>query len=166
MKNLILVRIVFSLFLTWTLYGHSEWNSGSYETVKWIEGSFNQGNIAMLSVTGGHLYACNVIFAICWSFIRKLSCWAEIHLNHILIEETEILELISFLSVDDLPKQFNLFQHVADLIIKQESLHDDVAFWNEAFLRNIFALSNETSTCLLFTYDYTVPIIKYLIVIV
>lgn len=59
---------------------------------------------------------------------------------------------VSFLSFDDLPTEFNMFQRIVDLVMKEEN--HNVAFLNEPFLRNMFALSNEISGCLLFIYNY------------
>ena len=45
-----------------------------------------------------------------------------------------------------------MFQRIVDLVMKEEN--HNVAFFNEPFLRNMFALSNEISGCLLFIYNY------------
>lgn len=68
---------------------------------------------------------------------------------------------VSFFSVDELPRQIKVFQHIVDLKAKEENLYDSVAFWGEPLLNNLFALSNETYECLLFICNYTFAIINY-----
>ena len=46
--------------------------------------------------------------------------------------------------------------------MNKETLHEGVAFLGELFLRNIFALSRNSTGYLLFTCNYIVAIIKYL----
>ena len=67
----------------------------------------------------------------------------------------------SFLSVDDLPRQIYVFLYIANLEITEETLHEGEAFSGEPFLRNIFALSHNSTVCLLFICNYIVAIIKY-----
>ena len=43
----------------------------------------------------------------------------------------------------------------------EETLHEGVAFLMEPFLRNIFALSHNSTGCLLFICNYVVAIIRY-----
>ena len=74
-------------------------------------------------------------------------------LDHILINGSKLyksLNQISLIGVDDLPRQINGFQYIADLEVKKENLYDSEACWGESFLRNIFAVSSETSWCVLF----------------
>ena len=71
------------------------------------------------------------MFAICWSFIRELRCYAPIDLDRILIEGDKLhksLNQLNFLSVDDLPRQINMFQYIADLEMKEENLYDSENF--------------------------------------
>ena len=74
-------------------------------------------------------------------------------LDHILINGDKLyksLNQISLIGVDDLPRQINGFQYIADLEVKKENLYDSEACWGESFLRNILAVSSETSWCVLF----------------
>ena len=50
--------------------GDVELNPGSYEVIKSVQGSFNQGNVSFFGETTGQC-ACNAMFSICWSLIRK-----------------------------------------------------------------------------------------------
>ena len=74
-------------------------------------------------------------------------------LDHILINGDKLyksLNQISLIGVYDLPRQINGFQYIAGLEMKKENLYDSEACWRDSFLRNIFAVSSETSWCLLF----------------
>lgn len=68
----------------------------------------------------------------------------------------------SFLSVDGLPREFHIFQYTISVEMKVENLHDGVAFLGESFLRNILAISCNSTGCLLFTCNQAIVIIKYL----
>ena len=68
----------------------------------------------------------------------------------------------SFLSVDGLPREFHIFQYTVSVEMKVENLHDGVAFLGESFLRNILAISCNSTGCLLFTCNQAIVIIKYL----
>ena len=74
-------------------------------------------------------------------------------LDHILINGSKLyksLNQISLIGVDDLPRQINGFQYIADLEMKKENLYDSEACWGDSFLRNVFTVSSETSWCVLF----------------
>ena len=45
----------------------------SYEIEKSVQGNFNQGNIELFGETAGGQCACNALFSVCWSVIRKVS---------------------------------------------------------------------------------------------
>ena len=109
----------------------------------------------MFGLTVGHQCACNAMFAIYWSFIRKPSCRTPIDF-HIIIKNDRIYNSLnesSFLSADYLPTEIKMLQYILDLEMEKENLHDGLASPGEPFLRNIFAMSNETSGCLLFIYN-------------
>ena len=50
--------------------GDVELNPDPYEVIKSVQGSFNQGNVSFFGETTGQC-ACNAMFSICWSLIRK-----------------------------------------------------------------------------------------------
>ena len=85
------------------------------------------------------------MFSICWSLIRKISCWTTGDFDHILTEGDNLYNSLnknSFLSVDDLPRWVYIFRYIVNLEMKEENLHESVAFLGEPFLRNIFVLSH------------------------
>ena len=118
----------------------------------------------MFGETTGCLCACKAMFSICWSLIRKISWWIDRDLDHILNEGDNLYESCnkdSFLSVDDLPRQIHIFRYIVNLEMNKGTLHEGVAFLEESVLRNIFALSHNSTGCLLFISNYVVANIKY-----
>ena len=94
--------------------------------------------------------------------LEKTSCWTHRDLDHILNEgDNKLLNKESFLSVDDLPRQIYIFRYIVNLEMTEETLHEGVAFLMEPFLRNIFALSHNSTGCLLFICNYVAAIIRY-----
>ena len=67
----------------------------------------------------------------------------------------------SFLSVGHLSRRVYIFRYIVSLEMNKENLHEGVAFLGEPVLRNIFALSHNTTRCLFFIWNYAVAIIKY-----
>ena len=154
-----IILVIFKLVLT--VAG----DPGPYEILKSVQGSFNQGNIVMFGETAGPQCACNALFSVCWSLVRKISCWTTRDLDHILIQGDNMYKSLnkeSFLSVDDLPREIHIFQFIASVEMKVENLYDGVVFVGEPFLRNILTISNNSSGCLLFICNYVVSVIKYL----
>lgn len=54
--------------------GDIESNRGPYDLLKSVQGNFSQGNLGMFGETAGHQCACNALFSICWSLVRKIIC--------------------------------------------------------------------------------------------
>ena len=54
--------------------GDIESNTGPYDLLKSVQGNFSQGNVGMFGETAGHQCACNALFSICWSLVRKIIC--------------------------------------------------------------------------------------------
>ena len=95
----------------------------------------------------------------------KISCWTTQDLDHILIQGDNLYKFLnkeSFPSVNGLPKEFHIFQYTVSVEMKAENLHDGVAFLGESFLRNILAISCNSTGFLLFTCNQAIVIIKYL----
>ena len=53
------------------LLGNVELNPGPYQIIRPVQGSFNQGNVALFGETAGKC-ACNALFSICWPVVRVL----------------------------------------------------------------------------------------------
>ena len=102
----------------------------------------------MFAETAGCQCASNALFLICWPLVRKISCWTTQDLECILIEGDNLyksLNKVSFLSVDDLPREIQIFQYIVRVEMKVENLHDGLAFLGKPFLKNILAISGYTT---------------------
>ena len=51
-----------------------ESNPEPYDLLKSVQGNFSQGNVDMFGETAGHQCACNALFSICRSLVRKIIC--------------------------------------------------------------------------------------------
>ena len=78
----------------------------AYNISQIIQGSFNQGN-ELFGETAGTQCACNVLYAIFWSYFRSLSIWKVFDLDKIFIEgdkNYKSLNTRSYLNVDELTR--------------------------------------------------------------
>ena len=122
--------------------GDLELNPGPFKTVRTVQGSFNQGNVALFGETAGRQCACNALFSICWSVVREISFWKTINLDFILVEDDKLYKCLNFqdyLSIDQLPRQVQMFRHTVNLEILEENLHDGVAVFGDSFLNDVFS---------------------------
>ena len=62
-------QLVVNSISTLKLSGDVESNPGPYEITRSVQGSFNQGNIALLEEKAGRQCACNALFSIFWSVV-------------------------------------------------------------------------------------------------
>ena len=115
------------------LSGDVELNPGPFEIVRTVQGSFNQGNVALFRETAGRQCACNALFSVCWSVVCEISFWKTIDLDFILVEGNKLYKSLNFqgyLNVDHLSRQAQIFRHTANLEILEENLHDGISsFW-------------------------------------
>ena len=92
-------------FNTLIIDGDVESNPGpAYVIEKAICGSYHQGD-RRFSDTAGVQRACNSLYALCWSQIRKVDFWDRLDLDHILTKGDRLyktLNTFDMLSVDDL----------------------------------------------------------------
>ena len=95
---------------------------------------------------------------------QKISCWTTQDLDYILIQGETLYKSFnkeSFLPVNDLQREIHIFECIVSVEMKVENLHDGKTLLGEPFLRNILAVSDNSTGCLSFTCNYTVAIIKY-----
>ena len=94
--------------------GDIESNSGqNYVVNKVIQSSFHQGNQRFGKTTGIQC-ACDSLYAICWSKVKKVFVWNTSDLGHILIQGDLLyksLEKNDLLSVDDLAKSVEIHDY-------------------------------------------------------
>ena len=82
------------------------------------------------------------MFSICWSVVREISFWKTINLDFILVEDDKLYKCLNFqdyLSIDQLPRQVQMFRHTVNLEILEENLHDGVAVFGDSFLNDVFS---------------------------
>ena len=131
-----------------------------YSIKKSILGSFHQGD-ARFGSTRGTQCACNALFAICWSVIRKVSLWKTADLDHILIEGDKVyksLNVLDFLAADQLPNV--IIQSGRNFCITIDPIANetiDLVFQN-GFL-NIMQVYCNANGFLLFISGYTIALI-------
>ena len=78
------------------LSGDVELNPGPFEIVRTVQGSFNQGNVALFGEIAGRQCACNALFSVCWSVVREISFWKTIDLDFILVEGDKLYKSLNF----------------------------------------------------------------------
>ena len=104
--SLICISVMLALVLRLIIEGDIESNPGpTYVTEKAIHGSYHQGD-QRFGNTAGVQCACNSLYALCWSQIKKVYSWNTSDLDHILTEGDKLyktLNTFDMLSVEDLP---------------------------------------------------------------
>ena len=129
-----------------------ETNPGpSYTIVKSIQGDFNQGD-KKFGATAGSQCAINSLVAICFSTIKKISFWSNIHLNFVLESGDTVYKnkgYVGYLTFQEMPDniflrgtQFSIVQLLQSEheITKELELTDNVLshhFWNKTFIDNL-----------------------------
>ena len=100
---------------------------------------------------------CNVLMAICWARVRKLSCWRVCDLDHVIYTGDDLYKtfgLNRYLHASDLPDQIALKGYLCH--INKMYLHDGEAVIGRRFLLN---LSQNMNAALLFTNSTVTAII-------
>ena len=99
-----------SLKLLLLCAGDIETNPGpTYTILKLVKASYHQGNTRFGSKAGTQC-ACNSLFALVWSIIRKVSLWNTNDLNYILDMGNSLYSKLNLdrpLSINDLPSSVN-----------------------------------------------------------
>ena len=99
--------------------GDIESNPGpSSNFLKVVQGSFHQGD-PKFGDTAGVQCACNSLFAICWSFIKRVTVWSTYDLDYILENGDRMymsLETHKILTLDDLPPNVSVEGHAMQVV--------------------------------------------------
>ena len=66
----------------------------TYELLKSVPGIFHQGHV-MFGVTAGRQCACNALYSIAWSVVKRISQWKSFDLDHIIMSGDRISMLMS-----------------------------------------------------------------------
>ena len=115
----------------------------------------------MFGVTAGRQSACNALYSIAWSVVKRISQWKSFDLDHIIMTGDRMYKLLK-LNVDVLPREIYMFGYIMSLSISETNLHEGVVLLGEPFLRNICYTSDSSNInigCLLFINSYTISII-------
>ena len=150
---------------SWKISGDVELNSGLYEIIRSVQGSLNQGNVALFGETAGRQCACNALFSICLSVVCDICNLKSA--DYILDDDDKLhksLNCRDYLNVDQLPRQVNIFHYTVNLDIPEENIHDSMAVYGESFLNDVFTVSNlnTSSDCNLFLCSYAAALFRYL----
>lgn len=134
-----------------------------YEVMKSVQGSFNQGDIRFKE-SAGQQCSCIALYAVCWSVVKRVSCWKSFDLDYILVQGDKLYKSLGkdhYLNVDELPRIFQIFGCEVCVNISELQLFDGVAVPGEDFLHR-FLQHYETSVIagsLLMINSYTIGII-------
>ena len=114
------------LMLILLLAGDVELNPGPLNILKSVHGTFHQGDVNKLGIVAGTQCMCNVLFALCFSSVKKVCYWRTYDLDYILREGTNLYKswgyTNEYLSVNDLPTEVG----IENTIVKTEKLQNEV----------------------------------------
>ena len=100
--------------------GDVESNPGpTFRILKVIQGSFHQGDLKFWH-TAGIQCACNSLYALCWSTIKRDSVWTTSDLDYVLENGDSLFKSINTnvaLNVDELPVNVNIEGHSLGVIL-------------------------------------------------
>ena len=142
--------------------GDIESNPGpTYSCVKVINGSFHQGD-PRFGITAGTQCACNSLFSICWSTIRRTALWNKLDLDFILIKGDAIYKCLNVnghLSFDDLPRIVDIDSDTFNI----HMLRNETGLLNEVIQHNfLYSTLNESENgdgLIFITEGYTFSIL-------
>ena len=92
--------------------GDIESNPGprSFKIAKFVQGSFHQGHVKF-GQTAGIQCACNALFALCWSTVKRVTIWKTMDMDYILEKGDELYKSLNMhipLNIDELPQHVNI----------------------------------------------------------
>ena len=129
-----------------------------------MHGSFHQGNSQLFVETEGIQCACNVLYALCWTQIKKIFNWVRRNLDHIFAEGDNLyknLHTSDMLLVDQLPAFVKIDNH--DIPVQYLRLETQLATLinGDSFLRDLLTTggNNGITFWLLFMEGFTTAII-------
>ena len=92
--------------------GDIESNPGppTREILKTVSGNFNQGHLKF-GATAGIQCACNALYAICFSIVKKVSIWKSFDLDYILENGDETFKTVGIsraMELNELPRNLTI----------------------------------------------------------
>ena len=125
--------------------GDVESNPGpTFKILKVIQGSFHQGH-PKFGHTAGIQCACNSLYALCWSTIKRVSVWTTSDLDYVLENGDSLFKSINTnmaLNVDELPVNVNIEGRSLDVIL----LENEAGVMNTTEQFNFLKMSFQTKT--------------------
>ena len=143
--------------------GDVESNPGpTFRILKVIQGSFHQGDLKF-GHTAGIQCACNSLYALCWSTIKRVSVWTTSDLDYVLENGDGLFKSINTnmaLNVDELPVNVNIEGHSLGVILleNESGVMNTTEQFN--FLKMSFQSEMNTGTgAIFFINGYTFALI-------
>ena len=145
------------------LDGDVESNPGpTYKILKTVQGSFHQAD-PRFRETAGRQCACNALYSITWSVIRRIGLWNTSDLDFILFEGDKLYKNVgatSFLSADDLPQSVDVENNKITVEKLRFYQSDIMKYTTERFLTQSFnSEENNGDGFLLFIDGFTMSVI-------
>ena len=143
--------------------GDVESNPGpTFKILKVIQGSFHQGH-PKFGHTAGIQCACNSLYALCWSTIKRVSVWTTSDLDYVLENGDSLFKSINTnmaLNVDELPVNVNIEGHSLDVILLENEAGVMKTTEQFNFLKMSFQTKTNTGTgAIFFINGYTFALI-------
>ena len=166
-----IILFLFSIFIVCNaqsqihlkLSGDIESNPGPrYVVAKVVQGSFHQGNERFGS-TAGIQCACNSLYALCWSKVKKVFAWNISDLDHILTQGDLLYKSLGkncLLAVDELPRSVNINDNNISLVFTRLETKIATLADGDPFLRSLFRGYSD-NLCLLLIAGYTTAILQH-----
>ena len=141
--------------------GDIESNPGpSFNILKVIQGSFHQGN-PKFGHTAGIQCACNSLYALCWSVIKRVSVWTTSDLDYFMEKGDCLFKSLNTnltLNIDELPRNIT----IEGCSLKVILLENETGVMNvtDQFLKISFQTKTNTGTgAIFFVNGYTFALI-------
>ena len=128
----------------------------TYNLLKVVQGSFHQGN-PKFGQTVGIQCACNSLFSLCWSSIKRVTVWTTYDLDYVLESGDQLyksLKINNILSVDDLPRNVMVEGYALTATMLENetgimNIIDDIYFLERSYLK-----VSDTGNGLIFFYKW------------
>ena len=134
----------------------------TYNLLKVVQGSFHQGD-PKFGQTAGIQCACNSLFSLCWSSIKRVTVWTTCDLDYVLESGDQLyksLNINNMLSVDDLPRNVKVegYALTATMLENENGIMniiDDIDFLERSYRK----VSDTGNGLIFFINGYTFSLI-------
>ena len=120
-----------------------------------MHGSSHQGNNQLFGETAGIQWACNALYALCWTQIKQIFHLVRRDLDHILVERDNLYQSLhtsDMLLVDQLPAFVKIYNHHIPVQYLRTETQLATLINGDLFLRDLLTTggNNGITLCLLF----------------